>query len=52
MVDLNCKQEESKTSFHQKETSLLSQIARLLVREKLMNTEEQLRFLALLKEEM
>lgn len=51
MADLNYREEESKMSFHQNETSILSQIARLLVNEKLMNTEEQLRFLTLLKEE-
>lgn len=51
MAGSNHKQEESKMSFHQNETSILSQIARLLVHEQLMSTEEHLRFLALLKEE-
>lgn len=37
--------------FHQKEQAILSQIAKLLVSEKLMTPEEHLRFLGLLKEE-
>lgn len=47
----NHKTEELHMSFSKDETSILSQIAKLLVSEKLINTEEQLRFLALLKEE-
>jgi len=47
----NYKTEELHMAFSKDETSILSQVAKLLVSEKLINTEEQLRFLALLKEE-
>lgn len=43
--------EKSHVEFHQKEQAILSQIAKLLVNEKLMTPEEHLRFLGLLKEE-
>ncbi len=44
-------QEESSMSLNENELSILSQIAKLLVSEKLMSVEEQLRFLDFLKEE-
>jgi len=47
----SCRQEESYMPFNHDEKAVLGQIARLLVSEKLMEPEEQLRFLAILKEE-
>lgn len=43
--------EESYMKFFQEEHAILSQIVKLLVRERLVSPEEHLRFLALLKEE-
>ncbi len=42
---------KSSIGLFEEEKAVLSQAARLLVREKLINTEEQVRFLSLLKEE-
>lgn len=50
-VWMNPKKNESNMRYHQGEQAILSQIARILVSEKLMSPEEHLRFLALLKEE-
>lgn len=44
-------QEEPQVHKKQQEKELLGQLAKLLVRENLMSPEEQLRFLAALKEE-
>lgn len=45
------KEVKSGTEFYEEEKAVLSQAARLLVRERLINAEEQMRFLSLLQEE-
>lgn len=49
-INTNQKEEESHIPLQQEEKAILYQIAKMLVREKWINPEEQLRFLELVKE--